>query len=318
MFETDDRATSRGSTNQDSVTGVIQPVSRRERRELEAKTNGSALVPAAIAPASARTGAQTVPAIPAAPASVVALPVAVPPAAARAVAAAVPPRPSFGQRTRSRVAGVGTMAVVAAIVGVFAIPAYAIDTESVSASATASSTQQAQDFTVDENATLTVAGRDGFQATSYEQYLEQQAAIYRSSYASSVAQEGDDYPYRGGSGLSDMGYYIGQCTDFVAWRLNRDAGATSAPWKYTWSYMTPWGGDADQWLSAWYQHGWPVSTTPIVGSVAWFGGNHVGYVKEVYADGSVMIEDYNRVASETYGREIFAAGSIPYFLYPPG
>ena len=54
------------------------------------------------------------------------------------------------------------------------------------------------------------------------------------------------------------------------------------------------------------------------GAVAWFGGNHVGYVKEVYSDGSFMIEDYNRVAWETYGKQIFAPGSIPYFLYPPG
>ena len=47
-------------------------------------------------------------------------------------------------------------------------------------------------------------------------------------------------------------------------------------------------------------------------------GDRIGKVKQVYADGSFMIEDYNRVAYETYGRQIFQPGSIPYFLYPPG
>jgi surface antigen len=210
------------------------------------------------------------------------------------------------------------MAAVVAIFGVFALPAYAMDPSAASSDASDDAVAAAQALAVDDEALLATSTRDGYAATSYAEYLEEQAAVLRSSYGLSVAAEGDDYPFRGQYGLSALGYYMGQCTDFVAWRLNRDAGSVGAPWKYTWSMMTPSGGDAEQWLSAWQSHGWPVSTTPMAGAVAWFGGNHVGYVKEVYADGSFMVEDYNRVGYETYAREIFAPGSIPYFLYPPG
>lgn len=223
-------------------------------------------------------------------------------------------------RVRSKLSAVGTMAAVAALIGVFAIPAYGIDSASADASAAsdAAPAVAAQDFDVTVSVVAAAQGRDSYSGTSYQEYLEQQAALVRLSYGLPEPVEGDDYPFRAGSGLSELRYYTGQCTDFVAWRLNRDAGVTSAPWLYTWSVMTPWGGDADDWLGAWYQHGWPVSTTPVAGSVAWFGNNHVGYVKEVYADGSFLVEDYNRVAYESYGRTVFSAGSIPYFLYPPG
>ncbi len=256
--------------------------------------------PANVAPA------QATPAIPAAP-TVAVRPVVTAPAAPAAS------RPGF----RSRVSAVGTMAAVVAIFGVFALPAYAIDTTEVQATEADVDTT-AQTFAVDDDTIAATGARDGYAATSYAEYLEAAAALLRSSYGTSVAVAGDDYPFRGQYGLSALGYYMGQCTDFVAWRLNRDAGSVGSPWAYTWSMMTPSGGDASQWLSAWQAHGWPVSTTPVAGSVAWFPGNHVGYVKEVYADGSFMIEDYNRVAWETYGREIFQPGSIPYFLYPPG
>ena len=295
MTDLVDSAADRGPTKPEnpirtSTTGMStvghQPASRRERRAIESAA----------------------PAIPAAPVAV--------PAAVRvipATAAPAAPRPGI----KSRVSAIGTMAAVVAIFGVFALPAYAMD---VSATETADDVEAAvaQTVTVDEDALLATGVRDGYAATSYAEYLEAQAEVLRLSYGLSPAIAGDDYPFRGQYGLSALGYYMGQCTDFVAWRLNRDAGSVGAPWKYTWSMMTPSGGDAEQWLSAWQAHGWPVSTTPMAGAVAWFGGNHVGYVKEVYADGSFMVEDYNRVAYETYAREIFAPGSIPYFLYPPG
>jgi surface antigen len=303
----------RGSTRDDH-TVVPQPASRRERRALErgdVRSTAAPVIPAAVNP---------VPAIP-----VPHIPVAaVPAATARPVlpvAAAAPagPRVSRPAALRSKVSAIGTMAAVVAIFGVFAIPAYALDTTGVvTAESDAAGAALAQTVAVDDEVLLTTASRDAYGATSYAEYLEAQAALLRSSYGLSVAVAGDDYPFRGGSGLSALGYYMGQCTDFVAWRLNRDVGSVGAPWAYTWSRMTPNGGDAEQWLSSWQANGWPVSTTPVAGAVAWFGGNHVGYVKEVYADGSFMIEDYNRVAYETYAREIFQPGSIPYFLYPPG
>src|SRR6218665_3664795 len=66
-------------------------------------------------------------------------------------------------------------------------------------------------------------------------------------------------------------------------------------------------GSAYMWLSAWRHHGWPVSSTPIVGSVAWFPYNHVAYVQAINSDGSVNIEEYNWGSNHTYGRRTIAA-----------
>lgn len=56
----------------------------------------------------------------------------------------------------------------------------------------------------------------------------------------------DDYPYKGhyNDGTSPLGYEYGNCTDFVAWRINRDAGTTAAPWRYKWAQLTPQGETA--------------------------------------------------------------------------
>ncbi len=148
---------------------------------------------------------------------------------------------------------------------------------------------------------------------------EAQAAVYRAAYAATPRQPGDDYPYRGGVGMSPLRYGEGQCTDFVAWRLNRDVGAQpGGPYPMDWSYLTPGGGDAFQWLGQWERHGWPVSSTPVVGSVAyWNHGDHVGYVAAVNADGSIVVEDYNGSGNEQYGSHVLTSYGYLLFLYPP-
>jgi surface antigen len=140
--------------------------------------------------------------------------------------------------------------------------------------------------------------------------------------ASGARALGDDYPWPyelaefQGGGLSPLNYYYRECVDFVAWRLNRDAGYYSAPFKWVWSTLTPTGGDASQWRYAWEAHGWTVSTTPIKGSVAWFYGDHVAYVKSVNADGTVTVEEYNYIPGK-YDQRTMPASSVPDFLYPP-
>lgn len=148
---------------------------------------------------------------------------------------------------------------------------------------------------------------------------EAAAAAYRAAYAATPRAPGDDYPYRGMVGMSPLRYEMGQCTDFVAWRLNRDIGAPpGGPYPWDWGVLTPGGGDGSQWLYRWLEHGWPVSEIPVPGAVAyWTDDNHVGYVEAVNADGSIIIEDYNRVASEQYGRELFTSYGNLLFLYPP-
>ena len=221
-----------------------------------------------------------------------------------------------------------TMAVVGGIFATAGIPAYALSTTSTGTAAADEAQAQSQSIVVSADAVVTSTNRDGYHATSSAEIAEMSKDDIRAQnnadYLLSGARElGDDYPWYyelsedQGAGLSPLNYYYRQCTDFVAWRLNRDAGAYDAPFKFVWSTLTPTGGNASQWEYAWEQHGWTVSTTPIVGSVAWFGwSNHVAYVKSVNADGTVTVEEYNYVPN-VYSQRTIPAASVESFLYPP-
>src|SRR5690606_6524271 len=106
----------------------------------------------------------------------------------------------------------------------------------------------AQTLALDETAieaASTIEARDTYESTSavelrrlYRDALRQQRM--EEYLASGAMAMGDDYPWATelgmaqGGGLSPLNYFVRQCTDFVAWRLNRDAGSTHAPFKYTW------------------------------------------------------------------------------------
>ena len=168
--------------------------------------------------------------------------------------------------------------------------------------------------------------REAISAETHSQLMARKAATLRAqarSQASSGAfgvvgprQAGDDYPFRGQYGLTSLRYVGSQCTDFVAWRINRDKGFTGEPWKYTWANMTPGGGSASAWARAWANNGWKTSKTPVVGAVAWFNGNHVAYVKSV-SGGSVFLEEYNWNGSASYHTRTIASSEVALFLYPP-
>jgi hypothetical protein len=211
------------------------------------------------------------------------------------------------------------------------LPAYASHDYSGELPDVAAAKAGAQTLALDETAieaASTVEARDGYDSTSavelkrlYRDALRQQRL--QEYLASGAMAMGDDYPWAAelgmgqGGGLSPLNYFVRQCTDFVAWRLNRDAGSTSAPFKYVWSYLTPGGGSAHSWKSQWEKHGWAVSTTPAPGWVAWFpGGNHVAYVNSVLADGSVFIEEYNWGA-DVYNQRIIPASTALYLSPPP-
>nr|WP_246226945.1 CHAP domain-containing protein [Rathayibacter agropyri] len=117
--------------------------------------------------------------------------------------------------------------------------------------------------------------------------------------------------------MSPLGYYYRECVDFVAWRLNRDAGRTSAPWKYTWGNITPLGGSAYEWPDNWAAKGWATSSVPLVGCVAWWTYNHVSYVQKVNDDGTVLLEEYNYGGKHSYVTRTFPTAKVPLFLYPP-
>lgn len=218
------------------------------------------------------------------------------------------------------------VAFVAAVglIGAVAIPAYAVvgggPSESQIAGGAMATGARGVDIADAKIVEPTVVERDSYTGLPDQPTGEQMAAAYRLAGGRIAWPAGDDYPYANGPGdaMSPMLYATRNCTDFVAWRLNRDAGSFTAPWLMTWSYLTPAGGDASNWAAAWEAHGWATSTTPVVGSVAWFGygANHVAYVQAVNDDGTVTIEEYNWVRL-TYGMRTIPTDSIPLYLYPP-
>ncbi|MFF2271300.1 CHAP domain-containing protein [Agromyces sp. NPDC058136] len=232
-----------------------------------------------------------------------------------------------------------TVLVVPAIVGTVALPAYAMmpsGTEFGASGDFSLSRAQAQDVSVGALANGASIVSDGYAVTTKASLEEARLAAEqaeRSQWASNLASrgngayalytvraEGDDYPWWDqlpddyGGGLSPLRYYYRECVDFVAWRLNRDAGATSAPWKWDWSNLA--SGSAYAWADAWANKGWPTSSTPVVGAVAWFPYNHVAYVQSINADGSVNIEEYNQNSDHSYHRRTIPASGALY-LYPP-
>ena len=226
---------------------------------------------------------------------------------------------------RQRLFGVGVMVLVGGLFAVLAIPAYA-DNDATALKAAAAVQTQKVEVAKTAASTITTTARDGYTATSAADLKSLYAAAMReqniAAYLQSGAKaKGDDYPWfaelsrNQGGGLSPLGYYYRECVDFVAWRLNRDAGTTSAPFRWTWSKLTPNGGDGHQWKAAWLAHGWPTGTTPVPGAVAWFGNNHVGYVNGILDNGQVLIEEYNYVP-HAYGTRVINA-SDAYYLYAP-
>ena len=205
--------------------------------------------------------------------------------------------------------------VISGFVGGIALPAVASSANTLQAGA--ATAKGSQSVKISASIETSKVSRDTVSATTEAELRTEQINAQYLADASRVRQPGDDYPWRNaGYSLSPLGYNYRQCVDFVAWRLNRDQGVTSAPWKWVWSNLTPSGGNASQWEKAWIAHGWPTSATPIVGSVAWFVGNHVAYVHAISGD-NVVIEEYNGTSSRSYAMRTIPISSVGRFLYPP-
>lgn len=138
---------------------------------------------------------------------------------------------------------------------------------------------------------------------------------------------GDDYPWSGtreSAGFSPLRYVYGNCTDFTAWRINRDAGVTKAPWKWNWGNLTPGDGNAKNWGNQWAARGWKQSKTPKPGDTAvWTNGEfgHVAYVQAVNADGTITVEEYNWLVNgapdNSYHTRTIPASDAETYLSPP-
>lgn len=123
----------------------------------------------------------------------------------------------------------------------------------------------------------------------------------------------NDYPYRDSpAGLSDNWNFLTKnCTSYVAWRINRDAGTSSTPY----FFKNDFDGDGDfdfgnalTWKAAALSFGFAVDNLPEVGDVAYWDANsggalangHVAYVESVNANGTVNISEYNFGVEYTY------------------
>ena len=225
---------------------------------------------------------------------------------------------------RRKLSSAGVMTVVVGLFATLTLPAFADQ---------AGLADQAQPL---EGQTLKIAASSTDASTFIrDSYGTTSAADLRKLYADAIRQQnlaaylasgaramGDDYPWPDalsrpqGGGLSPLNYYYRECVDFVAWRMNRDAGTTSAPYAWVWSNLAQ--GSAYAWKKEWERHGWTTSATPVNGAVAWFpGGNHVAYVSGILPDGSVALEEYNYSVDHGYGQRVIPASGA-YYLYPPG
>jgi peptidoglycan DL-endopeptidase CwlO len=237
-------------------------------------------------------------------------------AATPKIAAPTSPRSgSSGRKRQNPLKVVFVLLVISGFVGGIALPAVASQANTLQAGTGA--TKGGQTVKVGASIETSKVSRDTVSATTEAELRTEQINALQLADAPGPRQPGDDYPWRdAGFSLSPLGYVYRNCTDFVAWRLNRDQGVTAAPWKWVWSNLTPNGGDASQWEKGWIAHGWVTSATPIVGSVAWFVGNHVAYVHAI--DGAnVVIEEYNGTTSRAYAERTIPISSVGRFLYPP-
>ena len=236
-----------------------------------------------------------------------------------------------GPSLRKQATTVLVIGAVAMLVAPMALPAFAF--EPVEAPVTYAEMESVS-VEVSDSAAHTRIVRDSFSATTVAELASARAtaaanaaraaanaarALAASYRSSDAAAAGDDYPWRDAElkQLSPLRYINRECVDFVVWRLNRDAGSTTAPFKYTWSYLTPNGGNARDFKAAWAAHGWPMSNSPVAGDIAFWSNNHLAYVKSVdAAAGTVFLEEYNTTPF-TYSTRTIPATSVELFLSPP-
>ena len=252
---------------------------------------------------------------------------------AKVKAVASKPRKAQLKKKSSAKKKVSSFATILAVAGFFAsacIPAFAFadsDADLLATPANPNAKVAEASLSVSSDVVVDAAERDVFSATTQTDLASQRdnglkIANYEAYMLSGALEKGDDYPWfselsnNQGGGLSPLNYYYRECVDFVAWRLNVDAGSTKAPFKWDWHNLTPNGGNAYQWKSNWENNGWKVSTVPVEGSVAWFG-YHVSYVTSVNDDGTVTIEEYNHNSDHLYGKRTIPATDVISYLYPP-
>jgi surface antigen len=92
----------------------------------------------------------------------------------------------------------------------------------------------------------------------------------------------------GGCVADSYGFFQGQCTSWVAFRLNQRNGISFSNW-----YAGRHWGDAADWRKVAKGMGKKPDEIPAVGAVGWYARGHVSYVESVNYDGSIVISEMN-------------------------
>lgn len=132
----------------------------------------------------------------------------------------------------------------------------------------------------------------------------------------------DDTGYQGQSTWGFPGGH--NCTNYVAWRLQRDGVPNPGPGTFVDPKSSTHEGDAGEWAQAARNHGILVNGTPTVGSVAWFAPNqggfpvpgwqagptgHVSYVEKVKSPTDIVLAEDNCCSGPLDIREVWAGDS---------
>ncbi|MDL4773923.1 CHAP domain-containing protein [Actinomadura xylanilytica] len=123
----------------------------------------------------------------------------------------------------------------------------------------------------------------------------------------------DDYPYKSTPNVRDpWNFWTGQCTSFVAWRINKRLGI-----KFTNAYKDVLWGNAKDWDDAAKKAGMKVDGKPKVGDIAvWNSGTygHIAYVASI--DGTkIVVEEYNYSKPLAYTKRTIAADTVDNFIH---
>ncbi|HYH34359.1 MAG TPA: CHAP domain-containing protein [Nocardioides sp.] len=92
----------------------------------------------------------------------------------------------------------------------------------------------------------------------------------------------------GGCVNDGLGFFQGQCTSWVAYRLGQRNGLAFSNW-----FGGRHWGNASEWAKVAKQLGHKPNKVPAVGAIGWYARGHVSYVEEVNSDGSIVVSEMN-------------------------
>lgn len=130
----------------------------------------------------------------------------------------------------------------------------------------------------------------------------------------------------GGCVNDGVGFFQGQCTSWVAYRLGQRNGLAFSNW-----FEGRHWGNASEWSKVAKGLDYTSNKIPAVGAVGWYARGHVSYVEEVNSDGSLVISEMNTdghngfVVHTVYPGEsswpdrfLHLADVVPVDMTPPG